>query len=314
LQVGAYSASRAIFNPKQIMHPEAAEASAVSVKQYPKSDVFELVLNKDGIWKWEIAKGYTFNKPAHVKPGFLRIGDSKQVTALCQNKIITISENLQKYHSLEKLNAIAIMHSEKTVAHAVRVLEDQALRICELPKHVDGHKLIPALQQTFLTPEDVFELSSKFDFRIIKPELIESCPELADKPLHFDYTHLFSPDIRVKNGKIEISGYHHDAQNVLETNEHFTMTPFKTKELPEGFYQISISALGSNPKSTVCFPKHWTREKVMNKIEESITNGTIEKTESGRLSIIGMIEEGIKIRSIIDPDTGLVISAYPFVY
>jgi hypothetical protein len=296
------------------MHPEAAEALAVSVKQYPKSDVFELVLNKDGIWKWKIAKGYTFNKPAHVKPGFLRIGDSKQVTALCQNKIITISENLQKHHSLEKLNAIAIMHSEKTVAHTVRVLEDQALRICELPKHVNGHKLIPALQQTFLTPEDVFELSSKFDFRIIKPELIESCPELADKPLHFDYTHLFSPDIRVKNGKIEISGYHHDAKNILETNEHFTMTPFKTKELPEGFYEISIKALDSTLKTTVCFPKHWTQEKVMSKIEESIMNGVVVIQKNGRIAIEGNISEGIKITSIIDPKTGLVISVYPDIY
>ena len=53
LQLGAYSASRAIFNPKQIMHPEAAEASAAEVapqKLLEKKSDFTFI-EVDGVWK-----------------------------------------------------------------------------------------------------------------------------------------------------------------------------------------------------------------------------------------------------------------------
>ncbi len=170
------------------------------------------------------------------------------------------------------------------------------------------------MQKIFITPEKAFELASKFDNRIIKSEVAIYAPHLAGKPLIFDYNHLFSPAIRVKAGEIIITGYHHDTQNILEGCEHFTMQLFKTKELPEGFYQISVGPLNSDPKSTVCFPKEWTQEKVMSKIEESIRNGTVIKQDDGKIAIIGMINEGIKIRSIIDPKTGSVISVFPDIY
>ena len=170
------------------------------------------------------------------------------------------------------------------------------------------------MQKIFITPEKAFELASQFDNRIIKSEVAIYAPHLAGKPLTFDYNHLFSPDIKIIDTKPIITGYHHDAQNILEGCNHFIMTPFKTKELPEGFYQISVSVLGVKGKPTVCFPKEWKEEKVMDKIKESIMNGIVEKTDTGRISISGMIKEGIKIKSIIDPKTGLVITAYPDIY
>jgi hypothetical protein len=303
LQVGAYSESRAIFNPKQIMHPEAVEASAAEVapqKLLEKKSDFTLI-EVDGVWKLVEEASAVSAQVATTKIGSFDISSVK-------------SKNFLKHHSLEYLNSLAQGYSPDIVKNVVQLLESQATTVLELAKHPEGHKLVPTLQKIFITPEKAFELASMFDNKILKSELSIFAPNLAGKPLTFDYNHLFSPDIEIVGIDIEISGYHHDAQNILESSEHFTMKPFKTKDLPAGFYQISVGALGVRGKSTVCFPKEWTQEKVMSKIEESIKNGTVKRQKDGKIAITGYISEGIKIRSIIDSKTGSITSSFPDIY
>src|SRR6185437_5063646 len=101
---------------------------------------------------------------------------------------------------------------------------------------------------------------------------------------------------------------------ILTKNNCFTLMPFKTTELPAGFYEVSVKVLDGKNKSSTCFPKDWTKEKVMAKIEESILRGSSVAQPNGRLAIIGMIDEGIAIRSIVDKKSGMVMSAYPDIY
>ena len=254
-----------------------------------------------------------FVPPASAQPGFLDISGKTSKIVNASLKVPLIPESLQKQYGTE-LITLAAQNSPQTTAYVVRSLENQAAKIAELSAHEIAHKLVPTVKEIYLSPKELFDLSSKFDGRIIKHELAQLEPKLAGKPLYFDYNHLLAPEIKILGKDIELSGYHHDPKGILEKSECFKLVPFKTRELPEGFQELSIKPLDFNRKSSVCFPAKWTHEKVISKIEESILNGTVGLTDNNKIAITGMIKEGVKITSIIDPNTGVVITAYPNIY
>ncbi len=253
-----------------------------------------------------------FVPPASAQPGFLDISGKTSKIVNASLKVPLIPESLQKQYGTE-LSTLATQNSPQTTAYVVRSLENQAAKIAELSAHEIADKLVPTVKEIYLSPKELFELSSKFDGRIIKHELAQLEPKLAGKPLYFDYNHIFGIDIELQGKDIKLSGCHHDPKGILERSEHFSVRPFKTRELPAGIHEAEISSIAYATKPSVFFSKDFKREKVMSMIEESITKGIVEKAKDGKIAITGIVDGNIKIRSIIDPKTGRIIS-YPSIY
>lgn len=67
----------------------------------------------------------------------------------------------------------------------------------------------------------------------------------------------------------------------------------------DGINKIKWSYHGCLSKESTCFPSNWTKETIIQKINEAARNITNQEWhKNGRLELIGQTREGIKIKMI----------------
>ncbi|HEV2600690.1 MAG TPA: EndoU domain-containing protein, partial [Candidatus Babeliales bacterium] len=172
------------------------------------------------------------------------------------------------------------------------------------------------LEEVILSPEEIEKLVKVFDGTL-------SVPIEIGEGVHIwiDYEHIFNPVLKIgcKDNTITPVGLHHDYLGELQKSGLIESVIIKQGE--HGIYQIEWSYVGSDTKESTMFPDYWTREQVIQKIDEAL-RAVIEKEQNtrnvGRWEIKGQTSEGISIIAIIDiyktqsgQKVGKIVTAYP---
>jgi len=182
-------------------------------------------------------------------------------------------------------------------------------------KHPKGgrHIFIPKeLKDIVFSKETWDRLAEKFDGMQISHEK-------WDKPVstEFNYRHFLHPDIKVNclTGEIKFGGFHHDHLGKIQESGVIKFTEIIEK--PHGFYKAKWQWGSFKSKFSSFFPKHWTHDKIMSKVEEALKNThLVEFNEEYRTwEFTGKISEGIDIIIVFATDknlkpTGRVSSVY----
>jgi hypothetical protein len=142
-------------------------------------------------------------------------------------------------------------------------------------------------------------------------------------PDGFPFHHIFEPEIRTYTNSagipiIDISGWHHDYHNMIFNSGFLNgqKVEFITKRIGNhGVYFLEWCMPNGGEKSSTFFPSEWSRDQVMQKINEAFLYMEKQKTkfiqqQNGYSAAIGFTKEGICIKIIKNKDNKL-ITAYP---
>jgi len=173
-----------------------------------------------------------------------------------------------------------------------------------------GYGVMPVLKKwpsfqkkQIVQASELHELAQNFD------GIVHNLKEINAPNLRCGYRHLFTPEIHCKTPtKLSVKGFHHDPLGKIEQSGALTIQ----KVIPEnahGCYKIRWGYRGEFKSSTM-FPQHWTREQVMQSIQEAVNTGSFKKIKLGNKTFEGICKEGFNIEFHIN-DSGHVISAYP---
>lgn len=182
----------------------------------------------------------------------------------------------------------------------------------------DGvHTIIPKELQPFLpSAKELAHFEKQLD---IIPQIKKISGKDVDV-LIGNLEHIFCPEVKVDcvRGKVGIQGAHY--YPALEQLEKEGLVKVPNKVLnPDGTHTVNWSYHGSKNKKSTCFPREWSSEKIVQKINEA-TKCVIkaEWNKDGRLLLIGQTSEGIKIKMIFEFQNNLsknllkITSCYPF--
>jgi len=137
--------------------------------------------------------------------------------------------------------------------------------------------------------------------------------------VYIDYAHIFGPVIitKCKNKTFELHGFHQDLLKIIERSNLIKFSDVKPEAYD--FYKAKWSYENAQPKDSTFFPAEWTRDKVIEKIYETLRNPiSVSIPKEGRWEFFGKIGEEIKIKIIFQTVTiedGIrtvkIVSAYP---
>jgi len=159
------------------------------------------------------------------------------------------------------------------------------------------------------------ELKKEIEFLQKKYNYVRNgMSELAHKKIKMDYEHILGMDInQSKKGKLNIRGFHHDFNNIIEKSN---VLEFANKVIDKhGCYKARVLNQGDFVKNITFFPAHWTREKVISKIYEAYNNfkegvDVLELKSDGKYLMRCVTNEGIEIEIFVTKN-GLITTVYP---
>ncbi len=119
--------------------------------------------------------------------------------------------------------------------------------------------------------------------------------------------HIFHGELNKKGKAV---GFHYEGvENMQAVNKTRTVTVTKPPD-KNGVYEAIVEVKGKAKKGnggvSTFFPKNWTKNDVVNSINEAYIN----KISSGGNGYIGTSDSGVKIQMFLKPD-GTIITAYP---
>ncbi|BDC34452.1 hypothetical protein Noda2021_04100 [Candidatus Dependentiae bacterium Noda2021] len=159
------------------------------------------------------------------------------------------------------------------------------------------HTIIPKELQPFIpSQKEIAQLEKQLD-------IIPAIKKISGKEIDVligNLEHVFCPEIKVncETGKVGIQGAHY--YPVLKKLEKEGLVKVHSDVLnADGTNTVNWSYHGCIPKDSSCFPEHWTKENIVQKINESIKN-IVDKLgyPNGRLELTGLTQEGIRIKII----------------
>lgn len=180
------------------------------------------------------------------------------------------------------------------------------------------HKIFPKELQPFIPSQtELAHLEKHLD---IHAQIEKISGKKIDKIIG-NLGHIFTPEVLVDcaKGKVVIQGAHH--YQIIENLEKEGLINVENKIFnPDKTISLKWSYHGCKAKQSTCFPAHWSKETIIQKINE-VTKNIIKEEwgKNGRLELIGQTREGIEVKIIFeflsDNDNTIckMVSCYPHI-
>lgn len=149
-------------------------------------------------------------------------------------------------------------------------------------------------------------------FFIQSPQVIRSVKQLKRKQLSINFEHLILLSLSAdSNGKMTVSGFHHDHQKKLLHKHLYQLK--QIKKMKGGAYRGIISVGGKSYGTKSFFPASWSDQHLAMSIVEAVNN-PIKKPQWDSMrkswTIEGKSRAGVVIRAIVSQQA-FIITAFP---